>query len=135
MREQPATIHDIKIMFKSTNLHEILSQNGFKQHIKNKGIQLKIPSYHQNIITKCMIYPETIQIDVGCNYRPIVYDISGVTLLSSILGKVFAFLNLHSFARSNIPKVNNWTITHYHFGRDGREPYSGSRFHYTFEEV
>lgn len=135
LREQPAAIHDIKIMFKNTNLHENLLRNGFKQHTKNKGIQVKIPAYHQNIIIKCMIYPNTVQIDVGCSYRPIVYDISGVILLSSILGEVFAFLNYCSFEKSDIPEVNSWMITHYHFGKDGRETYSGSRFHHTFEET
>lgn len=135
LREQPAKIHDIKIMFKSSNLHEILLQNGAKQHSNNKGIQIKIPTYHQNMIIKCMIYPKTIQIDIGCSYRPIVYDISGVTFLSSILGEVFLYLKISSSPESDIPEVNSWKITHYHFGKDGRESYSGGRFHHTFEEV
>ena len=135
VREQPASIHDIKLMFKSSNLHQILLQNGSKPDSSNKGIKVRIPVFHKNITITCTVYPETIQMDIGCSYKPIVYDISGVTLLSSFLGEVFLFLKLCSSSESNIPEVNNWKITHYHFGKDGKETCSGNRFHYTYEEM
>ena len=35
----------------------------------------------------------------------------------------------------SIFEVNNWKLTHYHFGKDGRESYSGRRFNHTYEEM
>ena len=34
-----------------------------------------------------------------------------------------------------LPTVNNWIITHWHFGKDGTTAYNGQNFHYTIEDV
>ena len=134
LKDQPPSIHDIKIMFKSEDLHKNLLKNGFPQHSQNKGILVEIPKYHPNIMIKSIVYPKTIQIDIGCSYKPIVYDISGIISLSSILGEVYGYLKFCSGAETNIPETNTWIITHYHFGKDSKERHDYENFHYTIEE-
>ena len=135
VRQQPASIHDIKMMFHSKNLHEILLQKGCTPNKNNKGIKITFPIPHANIHMKAMVYPNTIQIDIGCTFKPIIYNISGVIHLTSLLGEVRNYLRTITSDKVEIPDVAKWIITHYHFGKDGLQEYSGEKFHMTYEEV
>lgn len=133
LREQPPAIHDIKLKFDS-NIHQFLAADGAPVEPSNKGIKLDLPNFDdKNYVVKAMVYPNTVQLDIGCTFKPIVYDISGVLQLAAMLGSVKNFLFFLDGFRGEIPPVNKWIITHYHFGKDGSESYSGQSFHYTFE--
>lgn len=128
LKEQPPSLHDIKIMFQS-NLHCFLVSSDYQVDPTNKGIKLKIPNLQDNIIVKILVYPNTVQIDIGCSFFPLIFDSSGVTSLSCLLGQIKQYLLHISEYNAEIPEPNNWKITHYHFGKDGTEALSGQAFH------
>lgn len=134
LRNQPPAIHDLKLKFHS-NLHEVLLNLGHKSNPANNGIILKLPSLDNNITCKVLVYPKTVQIDIGCTFMPFVYDISGVVHLTFVLGRIYQCIFLMAGNSADIPLVSFWIITHYHFGKDGSETYSGQGFHRTFEDV
>lgn len=132
LREQPASIHDIKIKI-NFPLHEKLRERDYKTNPKNNGIFMKIPNYDQNIIAKASVYPETIQLDLGCSITPIIYNLSGIIHLTFFLGKIWTYF--FTISGCGLPDVLEWIITHYHFGKDGKESKSGQTCHFTYEEV
>jgi hypothetical protein len=134
LREQPPSIHDLKLKFHS-NLHGVLLDMGHTQHPSNHGILLKIPQLDYNITSKVLVYPNTVQIDIGCTFRPFVYGISGVTNLAFVLGRIYQCIFFMAGNAANIPDILQWIITHYHFGKDGTETISGQMFHRTFEDT
>jgi hypothetical protein len=134
LRNQPPTIHDLKLKFHS-DLHEVLSAFGHKSNPANNGIVLKLPSLDNNITCKVMVYPKTVQIDIGCTFRPFVNDLSGVVHLTFVLGRIYQCIFLMGGNSADIPQASLWIITHYHFGKDGSETYSGQTFHRTYEDV
>ncbi|MEX0657477.1 MAG: hypothetical protein WD154_08045 [Nitrosopumilaceae archaeon] len=135
VRDQPAMIHDIKVQFTSDNLHAVLVSKGCSVNQSNHSIKVDFPSIDNNITTKILVYPKTVQVDIGCTYKPIVYDSSGVySLLQEMSSISFYLLQLTSF-QPHIPEVKDWVITQYHFNKDGSEAYNGLSFHYTIENV
>lgn len=134
LREQPAKIHDIKIKFES-DLHSKLVESGASVNPSNHSISVNCPYLNNNITTRIQIYPTTVQIDIGCTFRPIVYDTSGIYYLLQHLAEIrFYLLSLSSF-KVTIPDVYNWIFTHWHMGRDGTEEINGQSFHYRWEDV
>lgn len=133
LRAQPPTVHDLKLKF-SSDFHSHLIKNGASAHPKNGSIKLSIPYFDKNVKIKLLVYPETVQIDIGCTYKPIIYDVSGVLELSSLLGRISQHIDYMANG-AVYPSTNQWIITHYHFGKDGTEEYNGQLFHHTIEEL
>jgi hypothetical protein len=132
LKEQPPTIHDLKLKFKS-NLHEKLIQKGHPPIRKNKGILVVIPAFDENITAKAMIYRSTVQIDVGCTFKPFAYNIGGFTNIISVLGRILEHIDRQAGYLAQIPPVSEWIITHYHFGKDSTMGYSGKSFECTIK--
>ncbi|MGY5148643.1 MAG: hypothetical protein ACW9W3_01100 [Candidatus Nitrosopumilus sp. bin_68KS] len=134
VKSQPAAIHDLKFTFE-TNLHEQLKKMGYAEDSTNKGIKIDFPSFDSNIVVKGFVYRTKIQLDLGCSYKPFVYDLSGTLNLCSILGQIQLYLRLISHHDTRIPSISSWIITHYHFAKDGSQTYSGKSFHITFDDA
>lgn len=130
--QQPA-IHDLKFSI-DTDIHQYLKKI-YPVNQNNNGIKIQIPSDDKNILIKAMAYPKKLQLDIGCSYKPFVYDLSGILNLSSILGQISSHLRLISHFDAQIPPISSWIITHYHFGKDGSETYSGKSFHITYDDA
>jgi len=133
LREQPPKIHDIKLKF-SSDLHHILIKKGEKPNPTNSGI-FKPFRLDDFTLSRLSVYPETIQIDLGCSHRPLVYDILGVFQLVFYLGQLHEIMTRLGDFQSRLPFFGEWIVTHYHFGKDGSETYSGQSFHRTFEDL
>jgi len=136
LKSEPATLHDIKIKF-SSNLHDRLAGRGFKENSSNKGIIIPISTTEKYVTVKALVYPKTIQIDIGRTFKPLVYDISGVIQLSRLLGQIQYYLTIlgGDSSKITIPPPEEWIVTHYHFGKDSSESYTGQTFEYTFGQV
>ncbi len=134
LKEQPAKIHDIKIKFKS-DLHYHLLKKGYRANPNNLGILLKIDSFHNDITVKVLVYPKTVQIDIGCTFMPLIWDMSGAFYLLTLVGRIQQYLHTLTDNEAKLPLPSSWIITHYHFGKDGTESLSGQSFHRTIEEV
>ena len=127
-REQPASIHDIRIQTHSDNLYEILKKNGEKPHPQNKGILLPTFRYDVNVRAKAHVYPQTISIDIACTNRPLVYDVSGAVQLLVVLGQIYRDLQAFSKFEAKFPPVTEWKITMFHLGKDGTQSFCGQSF-------
>jgi len=133
LREQPPKIHDIKLKFKS-NIHQFLSKLGEKVNPANKSIQYRF-RLDDFARTNVSVYPHTVVVDLGCTHKPLAYDICGVIQMAFYLGQIKEALHLFSRVEGYIPPLVEWIVTHYHFGKDGSESYSGQSFHLTFDDV
>jgi len=134
LRQQPPSIHDLKLKFES-DLHSKLLDQDYQVIPSNHGIILKLPRLDSNIVVKILVYPHTTQVDIGCTFKPFVYDISGVLQLTALLGRITQLISLLAGPDVEIPEINKWIVTHYHFGKDGKEEYNGQSFHRSYEEV
>jgi len=137
LESQPAKIHDIRLKFDS-NIHSFLLNLPTREvNEKNNQFIQDISEHIGNphITVKLQISPKNVQVIIGCTSRPIVYDLFGVNDLSAILGKISGILTaLSGFdPKLELPPTNLWVLTHYHFGRDSIEEFSGDMFHYTFD--
>ena len=133
LKDQPAKIHDIKLKI-NASIHEKLKQKGCTPNKKNNSILIKnLPVTDNNIILKALIYPKTIQIDVACSYKPIVFDVKTLLYLHEILAQ--ASMHLLHLSSCKLPTVNDWIITHYHLNKDGNCAINGQNFHFTVGEV
>ena len=132
LRVQQPMIHDIKIKVHSKDLHSSLKQKGCTINADNHSIKVNF-NEDSNITTKVLVYPETIQIDLGCTYKPLVYDSNTVFFLHEHLSKLSYHLTQYSGVV--LPPVREWTITHYHFGKDGSMALNGQNFNFEVGDV
>jgi len=133
IKEQPLKIHDIKVKISNNELHDALVCKGSSVNEKNHSIKINFESFDNNVTTKILVYPNTVQIDIGCTYKPLIYDISTVWFLHEHLSKISYHLSWLSGVF--LPSVDSWIITHWHFGKDGAEAFNGQNFHYTINDV
>lgn len=133
LREQPPKVHDLKIKFDS-DLHIHLVSKGASVNPQNHSIKVGVPSFDQNITMKLLVYPKTVQLDIGCTFKPFLYDLSGIFELNALLGRICAHIDYLTDGQARYPAITKWIITHYHFGKDGSEQYNGQLFHKTYEE-
>jgi len=134
LKEQPPMIHDLKFKVIS-NLHEKLLSKGLTPNKKNNCIVLtNINSPDSNLYCKIIAYPKHFQLDVGCTYKPIIYDVSGLQNFTFVMGEYVNLLRIFVGDDFSMQPISEWVITHYHFNRDGTESLSGQSFHYTFED-
>jgi len=133
LKDQPAKIHDIKLKI-NASIHEELKKTGCTPNKKNNSILIKnLPVNDNNIVLKALVYPKTIQIDVACSYKPLVYDGKTLLYLHEILAQVS--IHLFHFSGCELPPVYDWIITHYHLNKDGNYAINGQNFHFTVGEV
>ena len=126
LQKQEPAIHDLKFSF-DTDIHKYLKEM-YAVNPKNNGIKLPIPSLDEQLILKVMVYPKKLQLDIGCSYKPFVYDLSGTLNLCCILGQILYYLRMISSHDAQIPSISSWIITHYHFGKDGSEVWLVNHF-------
>lgn len=135
LRDQPPMIHDIHLKFQS-DLHSKLVSMGCSVNPYNHAIEnIRYVSLDNNVNTKILIYPKTTQIIIGCTYKPIVYDISGVYSLFSHLAQVQFYLSQLTKHETIIPEVKTWIVTRYDFNKDGSDSVNAQPFWREFEGV
>ena len=133
LKDQPAKIHDIKIRVDNFDLHKMLLQKHYSKDSHNHSIKVNFDSIDNNVVTKILIYPKTFQVDLGCTYKPLIYDIKTIWYLHEHLSKIS--YHLSGLGGVVLPSVDSWIITHWHFGKDGTEAFNGQNFHYTVNDV
>jgi len=129
---QEPMIHDIKVKVETPTLHTALLSKGCSIDPTNNLIKINFDT-DPNITTKILVYPKTTQIDLGCTYQPLVYNVNSLLYLHEHLSKVSSHLT--QLSKEVLPQVSNWVITHYHFNKDGSIPVSGQSFNVEFEEM
>ena len=133
LKDQPPKIHAIKIGVDTSELHKMLLQKGYSKDRHNHSIKVNFDSIDNNVVTKILIYPKTFQVDLGCTYKPLIYDIKTIWYMHEHLSKIS--YHLSGLGSVVLPSVDSWIITHWHFGKDGTEAFNGQNFHYTVNDV
>jgi len=125
--EQPPCIHDIKI--------KIDCAIPIPHVTKDKNNSSIVVNYDTNpdIDTKVLIYPLSAQVDLGCSYKPLIYNVDTIWNLHEHLSKLSSHLT--TLSGKLLPAVNDWTFTHYHFNKDGSEEVNGKNFHWKVGDV
>jgi len=129
------SIHDIKIKIPNTRLHELLVRKGASPHPINKSIKINFPDIDNNKKTTVLVYPNTITIDIGCTYKPLVYNTSTIWYLHEHLSKTAFYLESLAGNSLELPPVNSWIITHQHLNKDGSFSICGQSFEFKIEDV
>jgi len=132
LKHQPAAIHDVKLKV-NASIHDGLIKRGYRPHPNNNSILVDIPLPNNNIKVKALVYRHSLQIDVGCTFSPIIYDIRSLLTLFEILSQ--ASIVLSGFSQTQLPSVTDWIITHYHFNKDSNVSINGQLFHITVGEA
>ena len=88
LKGKSPAIHDIKITARS-DFHAFLSHQTMNK--RNHSIKL-IFKLDYNIQATVLVYPDKLQIDLGCTLEPIIYDVLGVVRLSFVLGRLYTLL-------------------------------------------
>lgn len=133
--KEQLSMHDIKIQIENTDLHQHLEKQGFPQHNKNKGMKLQMSSAYINSTVRILVYPKTIQIDIGCTDEPFSLLPAGAVRLAKLLEQIHYFLCKESIHQAEIPEIGKWWITHQHRGHDSKISYDGEKFHILCENV
>ena len=128
-------IHDIKIKIPNTKLHELLVGKGCSTHSINKSIKINFPDIDNNRKTTILVYPNTVTIDIGCTYKPLINNPAGIWLLHEHLSKTAFYLESMAGNSVGLPPVNSWIITHQHLNKDGSFSICGQSFEFKIEDV
>ena len=135
LRDQPPMIHDIHLKFES-DLHSKLVYMRYSVNPNNHAIEnIRYTSLDNDINTKILVYPKTTQIVIGCTYKPIVYDISGIHSLFSHISQIQYYLSQLVKYEITIPEAKTWMVTRYDFNKDGSTSVCRDSFCYQFEDV
>jgi hypothetical protein len=132
--KQIPTIHDIKIKFQSTQLYKNAIKKGMTPSPSNKGIFLDELPLAKDIYAKIALYPETITVDIGCTWEPIIYDIRGAQEFLGHLNLLQYYL-YSTFNTHDVPNSLDWIVTHYHLNQDGQTEFTGEPFERTISDM
>lgn len=133
LKNQPPMFHDVKILI-YVNIHSALLAAGLTANPSNQVILIKqFPISDDNIVLKASVYPQSVQLDVACTYKPMIYDVESFLYFLEILKEASMYLT--SITRVTLPPVKDWIITHYHLNKDGSCAIDGASFHYSVLDV
>jgi len=133
--KQPPAIHDIKLKFNHDKLYNHLVNLENKVNPKNGGILFPRVDVNDHVTLSYIVYPKTVIVDIGCTYKPIIYDNRGALQLIQILERVRTALEVDTDGIiTDIPNPLDWIITQYHFNQDGLEEYSGYPFNVSVDD-
>ena len=135
-KDQPPMLHDIRFKIDS-DLHSKLLLKGITPDKNNSCIVINdklVPSPDSFINYKLLVYPEHIQLIVGCSLKPLFASIAGIFELTFALGRYIELLRLFVNDQFSIIPVSQWRCVGYHFNKDGTFELNDSNFHYYFED-
>ncbi len=134
MKNQPVTIHDIRYQFKNDTLHAALKNKGYAASTSNNLIRLDYPISKEYVTVKILIYPKTIQVIIGCTYRPIIYDSYSAYGQLAMLGEIMGYLKAISEI-NNMTPVTEWIFNGGHFAKDSPIEYNGKSIHEKVDDM
>jgi len=135
-KDQPPMLHDIRFKIYS-DLHSKLLQKGLTPNKNNSCIIITdkiVPSPDPFLNFKLLVYPEHIQLIVGCSIKPLFASTNGIFELSFTLGRYIELLRLFVNDHLSITPISQWRCVGYHFNKDGKFELNDSNFHYYFED-
>lgn len=132
---QYPTVHDITIQVPCKDLYKELLQLGETPNKSHNGIDLGRCNFTDTISAHILVYTKTIQIHIGCSFDPIVYSSLGAQKLLMMLTEWRTMIDERTGNKmEDMPPVENWMVTHYHFNKDSEKSYSCKKFEVKLSE-
>jgi hypothetical protein len=131
------SIHNVRLSFKVNRLWPYFSDSNYAINGNSKDIRIGAWRVDDLFIRVVVHKSDTVTVNIGCSYQPIVVDISGIIILSNALTRVEERIssiikNANDFM---IPHINTWIVTMWHFGRDSIAECGKSDFHMAWKDA
>lgn len=147
---QENSLHDIRLRFSVRDVWSIVSANSlYTIDPFSKDLCLQPYTIGDLNIAVTLHKTDTVSIIIGCSYRPVAVNVSGIIRLSNALTRVEERLsrlveecfriNMIEGRRSNgvilpaIPEHLTWIVTMWHFSADSSKEYAGEKFLVTWQ--
>jgi hypothetical protein len=118
VKHEPPQIHNIRIKFQTTRLHENLIRN-YPNNPNPQNNVFFLTYEIENYDIRVGVYPtNTVQVTISCTHSPIEYTTSGFAELFVLLGSVKANLSHDSRSPVISQPIQLWRFTHFDFNKD-----------------
>ncbi len=138
--EDVCRIHNLNLNFVIDGLYDFyVKQTRLSVNEHSKDIQLFETKWnHGRTLTTVLHHNGKVSAHLKCSNYPVDVSIEGLVSLASFLGEIRGqLIASHSllklkFEESKIPRVEDWLVVQWHYGRDGRYEFSGPTLNVTF---
>jgi hypothetical protein len=138
--EDVCRVHNVNFSFKVDGLYEFyLKEKNFSINKRSKDIQLPENTWFNGRTLKTVLHHNgKVTIYLKCSRCPITVTIEGLVSLASFLGGIRERLfgscasSKIEITLNEIPKVEDWLVVQWHYGRDGKCEFSGPTLNVTF---
>ena len=136
------SIHNIRLRFVVEGLWSLFCDLSYPYNGQSKDIHVESWKIDELFVGVVVHKTDTVTVDVGCSYTPIVSEVGGIINLSNSLTRVEERLSTlinstkkpQSISKDlKIPDHNNWLVTMWHFGKDSVAECGGKNFHMTWK--
>jgi hypothetical protein len=136
------SLHNIRLRFMIEGLWSLFYDSSYHYNPQSKDIRIASWRIDDLFIGIVVHKTDTVSVEIGCSYTPIVSDIGGIIKLSNGLTRVEERLSTlinstkkpQSISkRLKISDHNNWLVTMWHFGKDSVTECGGKDFHVTWK--
>jgi hypothetical protein len=138
--EDVCRVHNVVLNFSADGLYDFyLNNKGFPFNDVSKDIQLPKTEWFLGRTLKTTLHHNgKVTAHLKCSKYPVEVSIEGLVSLASFLGGIrrhlvdsLTFSDSHFEA--NVPRVKDWLVVQWHYGRDGRYEFSGPTLNVTFK--
>ena len=139
--EDVCRVHNVVLNFSVDGLYDFyLKERIFSVNEVSKDIRLPKTEWFNGRTLKTVLHHNgKVTTYLKCSKCPVEVSIEGLVSLSSFLGGIRKQLisshiqsDLH-FEENKIPRVEDWLVVQWHYGRDGRYEFSGPTLNVTFK--
>jgi hypothetical protein len=135
------SIHDIRITFPVPNIYEAFAINTTFHEEKYSGDirPFKLWNLDNSSVQVTIHKSNTVSVILACSQEPFPLDYSGIIAFFSTLADIHGLLvgimlsiysqKINEIENRIIPRLSDWIITMWHFGRDSLIEYSGKDVH------
>lgn len=136
--EDVCKIHNVVLKFNVNGLYDFyLKQKQFTVNKVSKDIHLPKTIWFNGRTLKTILHHNgSVTAHLKCSNCPVEVSFEGLVSLVSFLGGIRAQLTgVADFNKKEIevPRVEDWLVVQWHYGRDGRYEFSGPTLNVTFK--
>ena len=139
--EDVCRVHNVVLNFSVDGLYDFhLKETRLPVNKVSKDIQLpKTEWFNGRTLKTVLHHNEKVTAHLKCSKCPVEVSIEGLVSLASFLGGIRRqLINSHirsdlQFEEKKIPRVEDWLVVQWHYGRDGRYEFSGPTLNVTFK--
>jgi len=139
--EDICRVHNVVLNFSVNGLYDFyLKETNSSVNEVSKDIQLPKSVWSNGRTLKTVLHHNgKVTAHLKCSKCPVEVSIEGLVSLASFLGGIRRqLIDSHilsdlQFEENKIPRVEDWLVVQWHYGRDGRYEFSGPTLNVTFK--